>query len=601
MADSKREPRAIVFSGGVFSDMPATERPCEDLENLLSPMGGGKGLEPRDGIKFLIKPELSESDTGIHIYEIENPDDMTRTTILACIDVATGEVRHLTDHTDQEGRKSIPPLGGGTLPVTPEPEPDYVPWMRFDSATAYGDAGDTLMLTVSGNNVGGTCGVGIDMVTAEDGVDVNDGTGSVTANGITSGIITIPILGTARDGKKFDVYLDNPTNFIKNPSRCRVTIGAVPYENWRPLRIRAVSGNPNLAVLELFNVDTEEVRLEDLDWSGMSGVIPNGMITTPDKLIVWRDANDANILIFDLTSIGNNPGDTHTPTVWGPVFGVFCVWADAVNNVAILDMEYNLRIGSANSPTLPGIAQVIDTAGMTGFTSFQNTKNNAQGIYTPIVAGGWMLVEGNFSDGYGVCGIKADGTVADLSAAFPHDVSWPYWMLSTDTGGRVFSAVRSGSPFPAALDGMKGAADVTSAQQSVTTSGFDAGASVTSYALTPAGDKAFLATTVSGTNGYSASVSGFGMTKIAGFGGTADTSFAASMMVNDTFAGFIRETDNGATYDVELQRVVASTGAISSAVQISTGTAYSGQSYLCVYDPFAYSCINAHALIGDGA
>lgn len=123
MADQKRngpEGRVIEFAGGVFTDMPVNERPCEYLENLLPPMGGGKGLEPRDGIDFVVRlwPPY-EGDTDTHIYDVYNPDDMTQTHLIACYNVDTNEIVHLTTHTDQEGRKSIPPLGGGSLVLTP--------------------------------------------------------------------------------------------------------------------------------------------------------------------------------------------------------------------------------------------------------------------------------------------------------------------------------------------------------------------------------------------------------------------------------------------------------------------------------------------------
>lgn len=266
MADFQKRDRLLDFKGGVLTDAPAILRPVEAMENLLPPQGFGMGLDPRDGIEAIIKVESQVAPhTGIGIFEI-TIDDCGRQKILALMDKATGEYRLLTKHTDQEGRVSIPPETGGELPVTPEVEPVFGNLMYFAAATATAAAGATTGITVEAANAGGTCDWGIDFVTAVAGVDLEDQTGTVTADENTSGTINVTVSADATPGRTFDVYLADPAavdTYLKNPTVCRVTVGEYIVTNPMLYNIRdAVDGNTPIDIIS-YDAETEAFTTND--------------------------------------------------------------------------------------------------------------------------------------------------------------------------------------------------------------------------------------------------------------------------------------------------------------------------------------------------
>lgn len=140
--DKTRRNRVIPFSGGVISDAPATEADGYDMENLLPPAGGGRGLVPRDGVEYLLR--LETNDTSGHVIHAVSLDDAARTFLVVVSDAATGRVELISDHTDMEGMQAIPPRGGGKLPPyvpPPEPVPSVVPLVVDRSQGTSGEEG----------------------------------------------------------------------------------------------------------------------------------------------------------------------------------------------------------------------------------------------------------------------------------------------------------------------------------------------------------------------------------------------------------------------------------------------------------------------------
>ena len=123
--DKERKSRPITFAGGSLTDQPvAGQESAYDLENLLPPSGGGRGLIPRDGIEHVVG--LTTDDTSGHVIHKVTLDDVARTELIVVSSAETGRVELITDHTDMEGLQSVPPRGGGELPNT-EPLPDAKP------------------------------------------------------------------------------------------------------------------------------------------------------------------------------------------------------------------------------------------------------------------------------------------------------------------------------------------------------------------------------------------------------------------------------------------------------------------------------------------
>lgn len=321
MADLKRNHpgRTIELSGGIMTDSPAILRDVEDLENLLPPMGGGKGLEPRDGVEHILTLSTADTEGGV-IFEVKL-DDVARTKLIVVMDAATGVIEYITDHTDQEGRKSIAPLGGGTLPITPAPDPViYVNTLYFQNATLAAAAGTILTVTVLGTYLGGTAIVNVDLITAENGVDVVEATWSVTANILVSDTFNITIPVGARVGRTFDVYLNNPVaadTYLKNPTRCRVTIAEPIYA--------MVTGSIdftaiNRAALTFYKANTGSYYTHMINTVNLPGIGSDSYHRLSQGIIAFYRSNVSNhyVWLYRISDIvATGPALANGFTTWG--------------------------------------------------------------------------------------------------------------------------------------------------------------------------------------------------------------------------------------------------------------------------------------------
>lgn len=103
MAESaKRVAKKFRLEGGVQPDKPPHERPIEDMQNLRSPLGGGSGLHPREGICPVITLTTSKA-TGAAIHLVEVPGK-SQSKLLTITSAAGGEIREIVETPNSFGR-----------------------------------------------------------------------------------------------------------------------------------------------------------------------------------------------------------------------------------------------------------------------------------------------------------------------------------------------------------------------------------------------------------------------------------------------------------------------------------------------------------------